>query len=135
MAKSSMHGLREDIILGDAYADPSAWSAMGRLVESAHSYWGKAFQFRLVDEMERRQSQLRADNRLLDFLARCAAVDLSNARLALERSEFYDFQWFCGRLAAYALMGSSEERRLEEEVDSAPPPMPVPQEMPAPEHF
>lgn len=112
MAKSSLHNLKEDVLFQQADETASAWAALGHLANSAHENWGRIFQNRIVEEMERRYGELRADAPLLHFLKECAGVDLYQCRRALAYSNYYDFQWFIGRLAAYALTAQGMEQSL-----------------------
>lgn len=119
MAKPSLTGLKDTLIFEDAARQPTPWGSLEYLAYSAHSYWGREFQHRIMAEMERWQSEVRTDNRLLNYLGRCAGFDLSQAQKSLREGNYYDFQWFLGRLAAYALMAKAEEGRIEEEEGSA----------------
>ena len=125
MAKPSLTGLKDTLIFEDAARQATAWGSLEYLAYSAHSYWGREFQHRIMAEMERWQSEVRTDNRLLNYLGRCSGFDLSQAQKSLREGNYYDFQWFLGRLAAYALMAKAEEGRLEEEEGSAAEPEPA----------
>lgn len=120
MAKSSLHNLKEDVLFQQADETASAWAALGHLANSAHENWGRIFQNRIVEEMERRYGELRADAPLLHFLKECAGVDLYQCRRALAYSNYYDFQWFIGRLAAYALTAQGMEQSLGPAGDADP---------------
>lgn len=120
MAKSSLHNLKEDVLFQQADETASAWAALGHLANSAHENWGRIFQNRIVEEMERRYGELRADAPLLHFLKECAGVDLYQCRRALAYSNYYDFQWFIGRLAAYALTAQGMEQSLGPAADVEP---------------
>ena len=120
MAKSSLHNLKEDVLFQQADETASAWAALGHLANSAHENWGRIFQNRIVEEMERRYAELRADAPLLHFLKECAGVDLYQCRRALAYSNYYDFQWFIGRLAAYALTAQGMEQSLGPAGDADP---------------
>lgn len=126
MAKSSLHNLKEDVLFQQADETASAWAALGHLANSAHENWGRIFQNRIVEEMERRYGELRADAPLLHFLKECAGVDLYQCRRALAYSNYYDFQWFIGRLAAYALTAQGMEQSLGPEGAAEPGAAPAP---------
>lgn len=118
MSKASLTGLKDTLIFENAAEQGTPWGSLEYLAYSAHSYWGREFQHRIMAEMERWHGEVRADNRLLNYLSRCAGYDLSQAQNSLREGNYYDFQWFLGRLAAYALVAKAEEGRLAEDEDS-----------------
>lgn len=119
---------RDRQLLQESRDEPTLWAALNNLAQNAHNRWDKTFQSVAIGEMREIALDLRQDSPTLTYLQRCADIDIDFLWAAFERSEYYDVQYYLGRLAAYSQLAHAMEEQHQPAQQPEEQTMPEPQE-------